>query len=243
MPDKRQPTEERAVFAGLPVLWVRKRVKRITLSVLPPYGAIRVTTPLCCPRAELERVVLSRRAWLREKVAEFPPDPGRERRYESGESVLLWGDQVPLIPRIGRSGAAIAPAGLVLSCPSDEPQRREAALLGFYRAETARRADEMLPALSGLTGLAPKGISVRKMKRRWGTCFPKRGLIHLNLSLAAFPPACLEYVLLHKLLHLRHPDHGPGFHAELDRLMPDHRARQETLKRFSRLAPTAWLTE
>ena len=67
--------------------------------------------------------------------------------------------------------------------------------------------------------------------------------MNLSLSLAAYPPACLSYVLLHELLHLRYPDHGRDFHAALDRYMPDNRAVTAELNRLHRLSSAAWAEE
>lgn len=231
---------ERTTLAGFSVLLVFRRVRRVTLAVLPPFGEVRVTAPTGTPLSELESIVSHKRAWLREKTAAFPPDPGKERRYGEGEYALLWGRRLPLVPRIGAPGVFWTPKGLILSARSDSPQKREAALYAFYRAEVEREAEKLLPKLTETTGLFPSSVAVRKMARRWGTCYPKKKTVHLSLSLAAYPPECLFYVLLHELLHLRYPGHGRDFHAALDRCMPENRAVAATLNRLHRLSASAW---
>ncbi|MEG2053455.1 MAG: M48 family metallopeptidase [Oscillospiraceae bacterium] len=73
-------------------------------------------------------------------------------------------------------------------------------------------------------------IKYRKMKSRWGVCFPTRKSITLNTQLAAMPTAAQEYVVLHEFVHFLHPDHQKGFHAEMKKLMPDYKERQKLLK-------------
>ena len=237
---KRKDTGERVTLAGFSVRLIRRRVRRVTIAVLPPFGEVRVTAPTGTPIREIERIVAGKRAWLDAKIATFPADPGRERRYGEGEYVLLWGSRLPLIPRVGAPGVLLAPEGMILSARSDDPAKREATLESFYRAEVQKEAEKLLPALVASTGLSPASVSVRKMARRWGTCYHRKGAVHLSLFLAAYPPACLSYVLLHELLHLRYPDHGRDFHAALDRCMPDNRAVAATLNRLHRLSASAW---
>jgi predicted metal-dependent hydrolase len=70
---------------------------------------------------------------------------------------------------------------------------------------------------------------LRDMRTRWGTCNPRRRRITLSLALANYPPECLEYVIVHELVHLSIPNHGPLFKSRLDELIPNWRARQRIL--------------
>ena len=76
----------------------------------------------------------------------------------------------------------------------------------------------------------PKTIAYRNMKSRWGSCQPETGRICFNIRLALYPPECLEYVVVHELCHFLEPNHGPGFHALMDRVMPDWPARKKKLQ-------------
>ena len=68
------------------------------------------------------------------------------------------------------------------------------------------------------------------MKSRWGSCNTKTGHIRLNLLLAAHPRICTDYVVLHELAHLKHPNHGTEFKALLSALMPDWRSVRALLR-------------
>ena len=65
---------------------------------------------------------------------------------------------------------------------------------------------------------------VKHNSTNWGSC-SARGNINLNLNLVRLPEPVCDYVLLHELAHLRHPDHGPGFHALLEKLCSDNMKR------------------
>ena len=76
------------------------------------------------------------------------------------------------------------------------------------------------------------GVFVRRMKTRWGSCSYKAHTIRLNTELAKKPPECLEYVLVHELIHLLEPTHNARFVAMLDRFMPNWEFHRQVLNRL-----------
>ena len=101
----------------------------------------------------------------------------------------------------------------------------EPALKDILKSQVARR----LPIWEEKTGLKAGSISIRRMKTRWGSCTVRTGAIRINLQLVYYPVCCLDYILLHELLHIRIADHGPRFKAELDRHMPGWRDIRKAL--------------
>ena len=79
-------------------------------------------------------------------------------------------------------------------------------------------------------GVKAGKLAYRNMKSRWGSCQPETGRICINVRLALYPPDCLEYVVVHELCHLLAPGHGPEFHAIMDAVMPDWKARRAKLR-------------
>ena len=78
----------------------------------------------------------------------------------------------------------------------------------------------------------PSLIRFREMRSKWGNCQPATGIITLSTRLGMLPETLVEYVLVHELTHLRHPDHSSGFYRELGRFLPDYRERERQLKTF-----------
>ena len=76
-------------------------------------------------------------------------------------------------------------------------------------------------------------LKIRKMKSQWGNCHWMQGYITLNAVLHRCPEYLQDYVALHELVHFIHHDHGPGFYAVMDALMPDWRKRRAELKDYT----------
>ena len=104
------------------------------------------------------------------------------------------------------------------------------------REEWARRVSEALERVYPL--VAPLGVGfpslkLRALKSQWGNCHWAQGYITLNTALARCPEELRDYVALHELVHFLHHDHGPGFYARMDGLMPDWRKRRRALKGYT----------
>ena len=81
-------------------------------------------------------------------------------------------------------------------------------------------------------GVKAQQLFVRRMKTRWGSCNARAGNIRLNTELAKKPRICLEYVIVHELLHLLEPTHNARFVALLERFMPQWQQYRDALNRF-----------
>ena len=99
-----------------------------------------------------------------------------------------------------------------------------------WRAVVEAFAPAYVEKWEPVLGVKAGKLDYRKMKSRWGSCQPATGRICINVVLALYPPECLEYVVVHELCHLLVPGHGPEFHAIMDRVMPDWRARKARLR-------------
>ena len=102
------------------------------------------------------------------------------------------------------------------------------------------RAKEVLPprlkAFADRYGFRYNRVTIKHNTSNWGSCSSK-GNINLNLNLMRVPVPLQDYILLHELTHLRHADHGPAFHAELERLLADHFSKHLEDKDFQDFLP------
>lgn len=102
--------------------------------------------------------------------------------------------------------------------------------LASWRAVVEAFVPALVEKWEPLLGVKAGKIAYRKMKSRWGSCQPATGRLCFNTVLALYPPQCLEYVVVHELVHLIVPGHGQEFQEIMDRVMPDWRERRKLLR-------------
>ena len=219
---------------GVEVDVVRKAIKHLHVGVYPPAGRVRVAAPLAVSDDAVRLAVVSRLGWIRRQQAQFVAQL-REgaREMVSGESHYVFGRRLRLRV-VERDGPGrVAPRGctvLELQVPPGATREaRERVLHRWYRARLRERIPPLLARWQPLLGVEPKAWGIRRMRTKWGSCNVGAGRVWLNLELAKKPEACLEYVLVHELLHLTERLHTERFVALMDRHLPEWRRYRRML--------------
>lgn len=88
---------------------------------------------------------------------------------------------------------------------------------------------ERLPIYEEMTGLYSSSWHIREMKTRWGSCNTRTRRLCFNLLLLRYPLECLDYVILHELVHIKVPNHSRDFWQIVERYMPDYREQRKKL--------------
>lgn len=229
---------------GLAVEVVRKDIKHLHLGVYPPGGRVRVAAPRRLDTEAIRLAVLSRLGWIRRQRAEFERQARQSRReFVTGESHYFEGRRYRLdvSERAGRpSVRQRTNTTLALTVrPGSDRDTREVVLHRWYRRQLGNRLPALLATWQHKAGVSVHDMRIKKMKTRWGSCNVTARRIWLNLELAKKPPACLEYILVHELIHLLEPGHTARFHDLMDSLMPHWRSCRDTLNRAP-LAHADW---
>ncbi|MDY4783727.1 M48 family metallopeptidase [Pygmaiobacter massiliensis] len=121
-----------------------------------------------------------------------------------------------------RARLAAAPAELPPCTYTDDECEK------FFAPLVEKYAPLFENALSGRT----LTLKYRTMKSRWGVCYPARPQITFNRRLLDKPLDAVEYVVVHELVHLNHPNHGKGFYAQLAEILPDYKRRRAALRKM-----------
>ena len=234
----------RLEVGGISVEIVRKRIKHLHLGVYPPEGRVRVAAPMRLDDDAVRAAVISRLAWIRRKRAEFARQPRQSRReFVSGESHYFEGRRYRLVvvESTGRTGIRLRNnAWMEMRVrPATGRDAREAMLYRWYRARLRERVPEIIAEWEPRIGVRVDDWRIRRMKTRWGTCNAAARRIWLNSELAKKPLPCLEYVVVHEMVHLIEPSHNERFREIMDRAMPGWTLRADELNR-SHLPDEEW---
>jgi len=116
--------------------------------------------------------------------------------------------------------------------PGSDEETKQKVLAGWYRDQVRSMAAPMIEKYEAVLGVSVERLYVRKMKTRWGSCNHQRRTIRLNTELAKKPVECLEYIVLHELVHLIEPTHNARFKALVQQHMPNWELRRQALNRL-----------
>lgn len=222
----------------------RKPIKNLHISVLPPDGRVRVSAPEKMTDTAIRMAVISRIPWIKKQQSDFAKQPRQsDREMLDGESHYLWGrhHRLNIVERVGRHEVKLGQGKINLYVNAGTSTENRASLLSqYYRAALKSRINEFLPSWQKEIGVAVNGWGVKKMKTKWGSCNTEAKRIWLNLELAKKPPECLEYILVHELIHLLERRHNERFKAYMDKHLPDWRERRNLLNKMP-LAHNNWI--
>ena len=225
--------KSRLQIGDLEVEVIRKDIKNVHLSVMPPTGKVRMSAPSHMKLDTLRVYAVSRLQWIRKQQQKLR-NQEREtpRDYIERESHYLWGrryllqiiekDEPPKVEQTHRHLLLQVRPGATL-------EKREDVLAGWYRDRLREAVPPLIARWEPVLGVKVKKVFIQHMKTKWGGCSPQRGTIRLNSDLAKKPPECLEYLVVHEMAHLLEPTHNERFIALMDRFMPNWRNRRNLL--------------
>lgn len=230
--------------SGLSVAVVRKPIRNLHLGVYPPDGRVRVAAPMAVSDAAVRVAIIGKLRWIRQQQAAFAAQPREgERAMVSGESHYFLGRRYLLevveadgSPKVRRKNAR----RLVMEArPGLDAAQRTVVLQRWYREQLRELVPPLLRKWERRLGVTVAEWGIRRMKTKWGSCNAKARRIWLNLELAKKPPECLEYVLVHELMHLQAHRHDERFVGLMDRHLPRWRHVRKVLN-AAPLAGETW---
>jgi len=218
-------------------LVVRKPVKNLHLSVLPPNGWVRVTAPESMKDDAIRTLLALRLPWIKKQQVKFAcQERQTQRDYLTGESHYFFGkqyrlklvykDEVPAVFLKGKNKIVLQVR------PGSSVAKRQQVMVDWYRKALHKVVADLMVKWQKKIGVEAKCWGIKQMKTRWGTCNHKQARILINLELAKKPIACIEYVIVHELIHIVEKNHNDNFTALLTGHMPKWKSLKEELNRF-----------
>jgi predicted metal-dependent hydrolase len=231
MPSPAHPTS--ITIDGITIAVTYKRMKTITLRVRTPSADVVVSAPLRTPAAVLNGFIAQKIPWIRShqqrilaRAATHTPD------LSDDGTVRVWGTRMPLTYTPGtRRNVRLHADAVILTHPAESGAAERQALVDvLYRRLVAAALPELVDRWSAVMQVHVNKTFVQKMKTRWGSCNYRAHHIRLNSELASYPPQCLEYVVIHELVHLLEASHNQRFYALMTQFYPDWKAIRALLR-------------
>ncbi|KTD55086.1 zinc metalloprotease [Legionella sainthelensi] len=212
---------------GISIEVTRKKIKNMHLRIYPPDGLVKVSVPIKFSEQLIRQTLHTKGAWIhqqRERIRSRAIIESAE--LETGATVVFKGKRYLLIIEEHHGPEQIKINNELMYCyiqPNSSHEQKQKLLDNWYRYQMQILLPDLIRQWEDVVGVKVSQWGIKKMKTRWGSCNTKAARIWLNLNLIKKPQICVEYVLVHELVHLLEPSHNKRFYQLMSQFMPEWR--------------------
>jgi len=213
-----------------------KDIKNIHLSVYPPHGRVRIAAPSQMDIDTVRVFAISKLQWIKnQQITLLNQQRESKREYINNESHYFLGKRylLKVIENNATPKVEIDHKFIHLYIRPNTPITKRIEILDeWYRSELKKLTPKLITKWEKVIGVQSNEFGIKKMKTKWGTCNTEAKRIWLNLELAKKPKECIEYIILHELVHLLERSHNHIFVKYMDDYMPKWKFHREELNRL-----------
>jgi len=207
----------------IPVEVEFRNVKTMRLTVYPPDGRVRIIAPVGANSEDIKKFAASKIAWIQKHREKFLNHSKLTASIKNHAAVYVWGEpwELEIIERNGNPKIVLEGGKMKMYVrPGSTKAKRQEFLDKWYRKILKDTALPLIEEWEGRIGVEVKKLFVRKMKTHWGSCNSTRQTLRLNSELAKRKRECLEYVIVHEMLHIIEKSHNRKFYSLLNKYIP-----------------------
>ena len=200
-----------------------KNVKTMRLTVYPPDGRVKIAAPFETVHENIGKFAASRIEWIKKHREKYQNHSKINGNLKNHTTVYVWGEPYELVfvERSGNPRISIENRCMKMYVrPNSTKAKKQAFLDKWYRDILKETAPGIIKKWEKRMGLEVEKLYVRKMKSHWGSCNCEKRTLRLNSELVKRGPECLEYVIIHEMLHIIEKGHNRIFYRLLNQYMP-----------------------
>lgn len=225
---------DRITIGKITVDVVRKDIKNMHLAVYPPTGRVRIAAPTRVNEEAIRLFIISRLGWIKRHQGKFRKQQRetpreyleRESHYFQGRRYLLRIKETTGAGYVDLKGKTY----LDLYVKPDASAHYKRGIINeWYRGELKKIIPDMIQHWEKKLNVTVNDWGVKQMKTKWGSCNAEAKRIWLNLELAKKPVQCLEYIIVHEMVHLLERRHSDRFMSLMDAHLPNWRQLKKEL--------------
>jgi predicted metal-dependent hydrolase len=220
-------------FGDIQIEVMFKNIKKLHLSVYPPFGTVKLSAPMGTTEETLRAFALMNLSWIKKEQRKLKEqEREQEREYLHLESHYVWGKRyrLEIIETETTPAIELTHSRFIMKVrPGTDASKRKELLNSWYREQIRQTVPELIAKYSPRLNVSVDRLFVQDMKTLWGSCNSEDKNIRLNTALARKPIEYLEYIVLHEMIHLLEPKHSEKFYALMDQMMPNWRRFQTGL--------------
>ena len=208
---------------AIPVEVEFRNVKTMRLTVYPPDGRVRIVSPTGINREDIRKFAASKFAWIQKQREKFLNRSKLTAPLKNHSTLFVWGEpwKLEIIERRGNPKIVFEDGKMKMYVRPDSTKEKIQEFLDKWYSRILK--DLSIPLIEEWekrTGVKVKKLFVRKMKTHWGSCNSTRQTLRLNSELAKRNRECLEYVIVHEMLHIIEKSHNRKFYSLLNKHLP-----------------------
>jgi predicted metal-dependent hydrolase len=221
------------VLGDIKVELIQKNIKNVHLSITPPYGDVRIAAPLHLTEETIRLYVISKLSWIKKEQRKIRSQARESKREFTNKETHYFQGRKCLLRVVEED----KPAKVILKKtyldlhvrPNTPTEQRQQLLNDWYRTRLKEIVPGLIAKWEKIMGVQVRRLGIKQMKTKWGTCNIEAKRIWINLELAKKPLACLEYILVHEMVHLLERHHNDRFMAYMNRFLPQWKQLKEEL--------------
>lgn len=222
------------MFNGIVICVVFKNIKHVYLQVIPPKGDVQLKVPLFTSEAYIYSFLTSKEKWIINKqqaslskpmpiMYKYQPD---EIHYFNGKSYTLQIKETQKKQHVTITQDKFMTLWMK---KNHTIIQREKIIQSFYRNHLIQLINKYVSYWQPIMKVEVSEIGIKRMKTKWGTCNIITQKIWLNLALAKKSAECVEYVVVHEMVHLLERYHNQRFKSFMTQFLPKWKTLQKQL--------------
>ena len=216
----------------------RSRARRRTLSlVVRKNGLAELRVPYLASREQIQKFVTEKTPWIvktMDRMAAMRPRPDTNSFRHLGAEIGIEIVPTPLLKKGGfctRQDENLLVQIPALIADDQQPAYARRLVNAWRQTEALSFLKARTDFYAAQTNIQYKTLKIAAQKTRWGSC-DLNGVLRLNWHVMQCPVDIIDYLIVHELCHIPHPNHSPSFWRAVEKIIPDYKARRAILKTY-----------
>lgn len=209
-----------------------KPIKNLHLSVHPPYGRVTIASPEFYDLEKVKIYAATKLGWIKREQQKICSQQREEPKLmATRESHQFFGNRYLLKVIEGSRPKVVLNHNVMelYTVPNASLEQKQKTLYNWYKKQLETKVIELIYQYSKIIGITDVNFGIRKMKTKWGTCNIEKRTLWFNIELAKKPVECIEYIVVHEMVHLLERNHNKNFIILMDKYLPNWRIQKKIL--------------
>ncbi len=214
----------------------QKDIKNVHLSVYPPNGRVRIAAPSKMTLETIRIYAISKLSWIKKQQTKILSQKReapreyltKESHFYLGKRYLLKVIELNTVPAVHLTHNNIE----LYVRPNSSPEKRKEILENWYREQLRVLGTDLISQWEATMKVKVNELGIKKMKTKWGTCNEEAKRVWLNFELVKKPIECVEYIVVHEMVHLKVRNHNNKFIAYMNHFLPEWKQLKAELNKM-----------